>query len=86
MVTGGYGTSMTSSVGEYPAAQPPTSPKELYKSKVFDDASKLYQQLTVLTDVMVAADDQSIPCHNVLLAASSAFFNEKFHWNTLLDM
>ncbi len=56
--------------------QPPTLPKA-YKSRVFDDVRKLYEQ-EELTDVMVVADGQSIPCHKVLLAAASKYFQNKF--------
>lgn len=60
-----------------PAEQPQILPKELYKSRVFGDVRKLYQE-EELTDVMVAADGQSIPCHKFLLAAASKYFRNKF--------
>ncbi len=48
-----------------------------YKARVWDDLRNLFHQ-DELTDVMLAAEGQSIPCHRVLLAAASKFFHEKF--------
>ncbi len=53
---------------------------EVYRSRVWKDLRSLFQQ-DQLTDVMLAADGQSIPCHKVLLAASSKFFHDKFITN-----
>ncbi len=53
---------------------------EMYRSRVWEDLRSLFQQ-DQLTDVMLAADGQSIPCHKVLLAASSKFFHDKFITN-----
>ena len=50
---------------------------EKYKARVWEDLRHLFQQ-DELTDVMLAADGQSIPCHRVLLAAASKFFHNKF--------
>ncbi len=50
---------------------------EVYRYRVWEDLRSLFQQ-DQLTDVMLAADGQSIPCHKVLLAASSKFFHDKF--------
>ena len=61
--------------------QPPlTLPWNLYNTRVLDDMRNLFQKET-LTDVMVAADGQSIACHKVLLAAASGFFFDKFVTN-----
>ncbi len=50
---------------------------EMYKARVWEDLRDLFQQ-DELTDVMLAAEGQSIPCHRVLLAAASKFFHDKF--------
>ncbi len=50
---------------------------EMYKARVWKDLRNLFQQ-DELTDVMLAAEGQSIPCHRVLLAAASKFFHGKF--------
>ena len=50
---------------------------EMYKARVWEDLRDLFQQ-DELTDVMLAAEGQSIPCHRVLLAAASKFFHGKF--------
>ncbi len=48
-----------------------------YRERVWKDLRCFFQQ-DELTDVMLVADGQSIPCHKVLLAASSRFFYDKF--------
>ncbi len=48
-----------------------------YKARVWEDLRNLFQQ-NELTDVMLSAEGQSIPCHRVLLAAASKFFHDKF--------
>ena len=48
-----------------------------YKARVWEYLRNLFQQ-DELTDVMLAADGQSILCHRVLLAAASDFFTDKF--------
>ncbi len=50
---------------------------ERYKARVWEDIRNLFQQ-DELTDVMLAAEGRSIPCHRVLLAAASKFFHDKF--------
>ena len=50
---------------------------DMYKARVWEDLRDLFQQ-DELTDVMLAAEGQSIPCHRVLLAAASKFFHGKF--------
>ncbi len=50
---------------------------EVYRSRVWQDLRSLFQE-DELTDVMLAAEGQSIPCHRVLLAAASKFFHWKF--------
>ncbi len=54
-----------------------TTAGERYKARVWEDIRNLFQQ-DELTDVMLAAEGQSIPCHRVLLAAASKFFHDKF--------
>ena len=54
-----------------------TASGEMYKARVWEDLRNLFQQ-DELTDVMLAAEGQSIPCHRVLLAAASKFFHDKF--------
>ncbi len=53
---------------------------EAYKARVWEDLRTLFQQ-DHLTDIMLAADGQSIPCHRVLLAAASEFFRDKLVTN-----
>ncbi len=79
MATRGTATGLTKS-----AAHTKTSPEEpwsaageVYRSRVWQDLRSLFQQ-DELTDVMLAAEGQSIPCHKVLLAAASKFFHGKF--------
>ncbi len=79
MATGGTATGLTTA-----ATDTRTSPEEpwsvageVYRSRVWQDLRSLFQQ-DELTDVMLAADGQSIPCHRVLLAAASKFFHDKF--------
>ncbi len=50
---------------------------EVYRSRVWEDLRNLFQQ-DYLTDVMLAAEGRSIPCHKVLLTAASNFFHDKF--------
>ncbi len=54
--------------------------QEEYKARVWEDLRTLYQK-DHLTDIMLAADGRSIPCHRVLLAAASQFFHDKFVTN-----
>ncbi len=54
-----------------------TTAGERYKARVWKDIRNLFQQ-DELTDVMLAAEGRSIPCHRVLLAAASKFFHDKF--------
>ncbi len=49
----------------------------IYRLRVWEDLRNLFQE-DELTDVMLAAEGQSIPCHRVLLAAASKFFHSKF--------
>ena len=58
----------------------PSTPGEAYRSRVWEDLRELFQQ-DHLTDVMLAAEGGSIPCHKVLLAAASKFFYDKFITN-----
>ncbi len=58
-----------------------TASGERYKLRVWEDLRNLFQQ-DELTDVMLAAEGQSIPCHRVLLAAASKFFHGKFVINS----
>ena len=60
--------------------QSATTPGEMYRSRVWEDLRELFQQ-DHLTDVMLAAEGRSIPCHKVLLAAASKFFCDKFITN-----
>ncbi len=87
MATGGSGyavhsaaTGMQVGSGDSQGVQPAPTYGEVYKSRVWEDLSKLFQQ-DQLTDVMLVADGQSIPCHKVLLAAASKFFHAKFVTN-----
>ncbi len=50
---------------------------EKYKAKVWEVQRNLHQE-DELTDVMLVAEGQSIPCHKVLLSAASQFFYDKF--------
>ncbi len=61
-------------------AQSATSPGEMYRSRVWQDLRKLLQQ-DHLTNVMLAAEGRSLPCHKVLLSAASKFFHDKFITN-----
>ncbi len=56
------------------------TPGEVYRSRVWEDLRNLFQH-DHLTDVMLAAEGRSIPCHKVLLAAASKFFYDKFITN-----
>ncbi len=53
---------------------------EVYKARVWEDLRTLFQQ-DHLTDIMLAAEGRSIPCHRVLLAAASQFFHDKLVTN-----
>ncbi len=53
-----------------------TTAGNVYKKRVWEDLRNLFQ-IDKLTDVMLAAEGQSIPCHRVLLAAASKFFYDK---------
>ena len=53
---------------------------DVYRSRVWKDLRSLSQQ-DQLTDVMLATEGRSIPCHKVLLAAASKFFYDKFITN-----
>ena len=84
MATGGMGTRPSASADDA-MIKANTSPQEvwspgsteMYKARVWEDLRDLFQQ-DELTDVMLAAEGQSIPCHRVLLAAASKFFHGKF--------
>ncbi len=60
--------------------QSTTTSSEMYRSRVWEDLRNLFQH-DHLTDVMLAAEGRSIPCHKVLLAAASKFFYDKFITN-----
>ena len=83
MATGGTGAKLCAA--EHVIIETSTSPQEvwspgsaeMYKVRVWEDLRDLFQQ-DELTDVMLAAEGQSIPCHRVLLAAASKFFHGKF--------
>ncbi len=47
-----------------------------YQARVWKDMGKLFQRDT-LSDVMLMAEGQSIPCHKFLLAAASEYFYNK---------
>ncbi len=72
MASGGIYASATASDEAWSSAA-----GERYKERVWEDLRSLFQQ-DELTDVMLAAEGQSIPCHRVLLAAASKFFHDKF--------
>ncbi len=83
MATGGIATNDKKVLGEknletehHPTASSST-PSEAYRSKVWEDLRTLLQK-DELTDVMLAAEGRSIPCHKVLLAAATKFFRYKF--------
>ncbi len=75
-------TCPTGSTDEHkqPTFTSPATPGEVYRSRVWEDLRKLFKE-DLLTDVMLAADGRSIPCHKVLLAAASKFFHDKFITN-----
>ena len=72
-------TATDATPGNKTSAEEPwaTAYGERYKARVWEDLRNLFQQ-DELTDVMLAAEGQSIPCHRVLLAAASRFFHGKF--------
>ncbi len=58
-----------------PPAEPWTATAgEKYKARVWEGLRKIFQH-DELTDVMLAAEGQCIPCHRVLLPAASQFFH-----------
>ncbi len=59
------------------AEEPWCAAAEKYTARVWKDIRKHFQE-DQLTDVMLAADGQSIPCHRVILSAASKFFFDKF--------
>ena len=79
MATGGTETELTTAATHTrtPPEEPWSAAGEVYRSRVWQDLRSLFQQ-DELTDVMLAAEGQSIPCHKVLLAAASKFFHGKF--------
>ena len=79
MATGGTETGLTAAATDTKASpeEPWSAAGEVYRSRVWQDLRSLFQQ-DELTDVMLAADGQPIPCHRVLLAAASTFFHDKF--------
>ncbi len=48
-----------------------------YQSRVFTSIGDIFQQ-DKLTDLMLMAEGQSIPCHKILLAGASEYFRTKF--------
>ena len=52
---------------------PQTVPLNEHQRALLDELYSLYQS-NVLTDVVIATDDIEIPCHRVVLAASSPYF------------
>ncbi len=50
---------------------------EVYRSRMWEDLRNHFLE-DELTDVMLSAEGQSIPCHKVLLSAASQFFRDKF--------
>ena len=87
MATGGVQAIGSKVLGEKSEAEhrstAPVTPStlgEAYRSRVWEDLRELFQQ-DHLTDVMLAAEGRSIPCHKVLLAAASKFFYDKFITN-----
>ncbi len=82
MATGGLETNANKILVEksdpgYQCTPSYSTPGEPYRSRVWEDLRELFQQ-DHLTDVMLAAEGQSIPCHKVLLAAACKFFHDKF--------
>ena len=86
MATGGTETALPAAEATTTENHTPTDEPwfagstERYKARVWEDLRNLFQQ-DELTDVMLAAEGQSIPCHRVLLAAASKFFHGKFVTN-----
>ncbi len=84
MATGGLNIALAAA-GEDTTKGNPTRPVEpwsatageKYKARVWEVLRHLFQQ-NELTDVMLVAEGQSVPCHRVLLAAASMFFYDKF--------
>ena len=52
---------------------PKSVPLNEHQRALLDELYSLYQS-DVLTDVVIATDDIEIPCHRVVLAASSPYF------------
>ncbi len=81
MATGGIETSSITaceSTDEYKEKffTVPASPGDVYRSRVWEAMRKFCKE-DLLTDVMLAAEGRSIPCHKVLLSAASKFFSDK---------
>ena len=77
MAAGGTVTGSTDKMYTEKSYIAPCTTREAYRSRVWEDLRELFQQ-DHLTDVMLAAEGRSIPCHKVLLAAASKFFRDKF--------
>ncbi len=89
MATGGLTTAIPAAGGDTNISlEEPwsTTTGNMYTARVWGYLRNLFQQ-DELTDVMLAAEGQSIPCHKVLLAAASTFFHDKFvvHPNESLE-
>ncbi len=85
MATGGLSTARSAAGGVHTTTDNHTSPEEpwstnagnRHKTKVWKNLINLFEQ-DKLTDVMLPASGQSIPCHKILLAVASKFFDDKF--------
>ncbi len=82
MATGGLPAASaagdTTNDNQKPAEEPwCAAAGEKYTARVWKDIRKHFQE-DQLTDVMLAADGQSIACHRVILSAASEFFFDKF--------
>ncbi len=79
MATGGTETGLTTAATDTRTSpeEPWSAAGEVYRCRVWQDLRSLFQE-DELTDVMLTAEGQSIPCHRVLLAAASKFFHDKF--------
>ncbi len=84
MATGGADTPLASTTDTNHRSeiteQSVTTSGKVYRSRVWEDLRNLFQD-DHLTDVLLAAQGRSIPCHKVLLAAASKFFHDKFITN-----
>ncbi len=83
MATGGLNTILPAAAGYTtmgnatpPAEERSTTAGEKYKTRVWKDLRHLFQH-DELTDVILVAEGQSIPCHKVLLTAASKLFYDK---------